>query len=97
MLPGRQSSQPLVFHLHHHAMWAVAAVDNLHCVGSLACSTHNLLIEHVCMVCFAWCADVNAALVHTLGLIASHAIHTLHTSQQRLIIRQVPRVLPSIL
>ena len=32
-------------------------------------------------------ADVSAALVHTVGLIAAHTVHTIQTSQQQRIIR----------
>lgn len=43
------------------------------------------------MLCCVFRADVVAALLHTLGLLASHSIHTLHTSQQQRVIRCVVR------
>lgn len=44
---------------------------------------HGLLPTHT---------DVNAALVHTVGLIAAHTLHTLHTSRQQLVVRTGPQV-----
>lgn len=34
-------------------------------------------------------ADVNAALVHTLGLLVAHTLHTLNAGQQQVVIRCV--------